>query len=195
MTEQQSVLVHRADGVSGRIIATDANNAVHVRFDDGIEVLLAANLLHAQPDGSQRVDLSAADIAKLQPGVARVVPVIEETATVQPHTVTTGGVRVVLAAHSEESTISTPLTTEQVHVERVPVQRFVGDAHPPEPRYEGATLIVPIVEERVVVQKQWFVVEEVRVTKTVDEHVHEEKVTLQRQQVTLEPLDAADEKP
>ena len=55
-------------------------------------------------------------------------------------------------------------------VERVPVDRLVTEA--PQPRQDGNTLIVSVVEERLVVEKRLFVVEEVRITRTsTTEHI------------------------
>ena len=51
-----------------------------------------------------------------------------------------------------------------LHVERIPVDRLVTEAPPP--RQEGDTLIVSIVEERLVVEKRLYVIEEVRITRT-----------------------------
>lgn len=55
-------------------------------------------------------------------------------------------------------------------VERVAVERAVTEA--PEPRQEGETLVVSIVEERLIVEKRLFVIEELRITRTgTTEHV------------------------
>ena len=55
-------------------------------------------------------------------------------------------------------------------IERIVVDRAVTQA--PEPRQEGDTLIVAVVEERLVVEKRLFVVEELRITRTsTTEHV------------------------
>lgn len=53
------------------------------------------------------------------------------------------------------------LFREAVHVERVPIGRVVEAA--PEVRREGDTMVLPVLEERLVVRKELVLVEEVRV--------------------------------
>lgn len=72
---------------------------------------------------------------------------------------------------------------DRVDVERVPVDEEVDT--PPQIRQEGATLIVPVVEEVLVVTKRYRIIEEVRVTKYRDvttERFHED---LKREVVTV----------
>lgn len=72
---------------------------------------------------------------------------------------------------------------DRVDVERVAVNEEVDT--PPETRQEGDTLIVPVVEEVLVVTKRYRIIEEVRVTKHRDittERFHEE---LKREVVTV----------
>lgn len=72
---------------------------------------------------------------------------------------------------------------DRVEVERVPVDEEVDT--PPQIRQEGATLIVPVVEEVLVVTKRYRIIEEVRVTKYRDvttERFHED---LKREVVTV----------
>src|SRR5690606_37384862 len=73
--------------------------------------------------------------------------------------------------------------TDRVAVDRTPVYEEVDT--PPQIREEGDTLIVPVVEEVLVVTKRYRILEEVRVTKYRDvrtETFHEE---LKREVVTV----------
>lgn len=77
---------------------------------------------------------------------------------------------------------------DRIEVERVAVDRETDT--PPETRQEGSTLIVPVVEEVLVVTKRYRIIEEVRVTKIRDvttETFHEE---LKREVVTVTEVDA-----
>ncbi len=77
---------------------------------------------------------------------------------------------------------------DRVEVERVAVNEEVDT--PPETRQEGDTLVVPVVEEVLVVTKRYRIIEEVRVTKHRDittETFHEE---LKREVVTVTEEDA-----
>jgi uncharacterized protein (TIGR02271 family) len=74
-----------------------------------------------------------------------------------------GSVRI----HTRVETVPSEITVEAGHdevvVERVPVDRQVDAA--PSPRQEGDTLVIPVVEEVLVVEKRLVVREEVRITR------------------------------
>jgi uncharacterized protein (TIGR02271 family) len=72
---------------------------------------------------------------------------------------------VVIHKRVEEEPIETTveLSRDEVSVEHVPVNREIEVA--PEPRCEGDTLIIPVVEERLVTEKRLVLREEVRVTR------------------------------
>jgi len=59
-------------------------------------------------------------------------------------------------------------------------------------RYEGDTLIIPLLEEVVVVQKQLRLKEEVHVIKKQTERRQPEQVTLRREAVIVEPQPVSD---
>jgi uncharacterized protein (TIGR02271 family) len=69
--------------------------------------------------------------------------------------------------HTRVETVPSEITVEAGHdevvVERVPVDRQVDAA--PSPRQEGDTLVIPVVEEVLVVEKRLVVREEVRITR------------------------------
>jgi len=63
----------------------------------------------------------------------------------------------------EAITINDPLFSEDVNVERIPVNRFVET--PMEVRQEGDVTIIPVIEEVVTMQKRLMLKEEVRITR------------------------------
>lgn len=73
--------------------------------------------------------------------------------------------------------------TDRIEVDRVPVNTEVDV--PPEIREEGDTLVVPVVEEVLVVTKRYRVVEEVRVTKHRDVRTETFQEDLKREVVTV----------
>lgn len=117
----------------------------------------------------------------------RVIPVIEEHLQVRKEVVETGRIRIGKRVYEEEQTVSTPLISEKVDVERVAVGEFVDTL--PEVRYEGDTMIIPVVEEVVVVEKRLRLVEELRVTRQHIETTATEQITLRKEEVTVERLD------
>lgn len=80
----------------------------------------------------------------------QVIPVVEEQVRVGKQTVETGAMRISKKVHEEEVTVNVPITYNEHEVERVAVDKFV-DAPPPI-RYEGNTMIIPILEEVVVLE-------------------------------------------
>ena len=90
------------------------------------------------------------------------VPLIAEEATVDKRAVISDRVRVTTATDTHDVTARDVVERGTLRVERVAVERLV-DAPPP-PREEGDTTIISLIEERLVVEKRLFVVEEVRVT-------------------------------
>jgi stress response protein YsnF len=71
----------------------------------------------------------------------------------------------------------------------VPVNRIVGEADLPASRYEGDTLIVPILEEVLVVEKRYRIKEELHIIRHRREHRHAETVTLKSEEVAVEWFD------
>ena len=92
-----------------------------------------------------------------------VIPVVEERAVVLKRKKLTGGLRVRTVVHEDEEVIDEPLATEEVEVERVPLDRWVEAPIPI--RQEGETTIITLLEEVVVVEKRLRATEEVRITK------------------------------
>lgn len=117
-----------------------------------------------------------------------VVPVIAEEINIERRQVKTGGVRVQKVVHAEQQTVDEPTFAEQVEVERVAVNQVV-DAAPPV-RYEGDVMIVPILEEVLVVEKRLVVREELRIAKRRVASRNPQTVTLRREEVIAERIAA-----
>lgn len=158
-----------------------------LRVDGGAQLLVPVGLLVREPDGGYRLPLTFAPATAERP-LQVTIPVIEEQLQIDKRQVDTGsGVRVRKAVSEQEKQIAQPLLREQLEVEHVPVGRVVAEAELPQARYEGDTLIVPVLEEVLVVQKQVVLKEEVRITRrrhheTVPhtERVRVEQVTVER---------------
>jgi stress response protein YsnF len=110
------------------------------------------------------------------------IPVIEEELTLQRREVETGRVRVRTVAEERMETASDRLFHSEVQVERVPVNREIAQL--PTIREEGDTMIVPVVEERLV--KRLFLVEEVHVRRQVTAEQFDHPVRLRSQRVVVE---------
>lgn len=165
-----------------------------LRLADKQGVSVPTELLTPQPDGTVRFAGNFADFAAPVPtsfahwvnleGDKAVVPLVEEVVKISRRRVEQGVVRFIKTVQTEERTIDEPLLHETVEVQRVPVNQVVEAA--PAARYEGETLIVPLLEEVLVVEKRLLVKEELHITRrrTV---VHEpQTITLRREEMQVE---------
>jgi len=116
-----------------------------------------------------------------------VLPVIEETLEVQKRTVDAGGMRVRKTVEEREQTVDEALLREDVKVERIPMDRVLDG--PVEPRQEGDTLVIPVVEEVLVVEKRLVLKEEIRVTKTRRTESDSQRYVLQKETVVIESIE------
>jgi len=115
-----------------------------------------------------------------------VIPIIQEQATVSKRVVETGRVRIGKRVREYEEIVDVPNIQEEVRVERVPINKMVDAA--PDVRTEGDTTIVPVVEERYVVEKRLFVVEELHIRKERHETHNPQKVRVLKEEVEVERL-------
>jgi stress response protein YsnF len=124
------------------------------------------------------------------------VPVYEEQALVDKRVVDTGrGVRIHKIVAEHPCHIDESLTHDEVQVSHVPVDRIVALDQAPATRYEGDTLVVPILEEVLVVERRLRIKEELRITRTRREERHAETVMLKAEQVSVERFDDAGDGP
>lgn len=92
------------------------------------------------------------------------IPLVEETVEIKKRVVETGRVQVRTFVDDEQVRITDTLQRENVDVERITIGREIDVA--PGVREEGEFLIVPVVEERLVIEKRLFLVEEIRLRRT-----------------------------
>ena len=96
------------------------------------------------------------------------------------------GVRVSTEVETVEETVPLSLLQQAAEVERVRVDRVVETA--PEPRLDGDTIVIPVIEERPVVTTQLVVTEEIRVRLTETTHKEERAVPLRRERVRIDQI-------
>lgn len=135
-----------------------------------------------QPKGD--LERQAAD---LRPGEELRVPIVREEPVVRTREVERGGVRINKTVDTREEVVEHPIFREEVDVERVPIGRAVSE--PPAVREEGDTLIIPILEEQLVVEKRLVLKEEVRITRRRVEETKQARATLRAEQASIEQLD------
>jgi uncharacterized protein (TIGR02271 family) len=205
---EQAIVLDSA-GVRGLIEAktmpTGAGAAVWVTFDRDQRVQVPVELLRRRDDGVYSLPVSLRDLQSgvaslgprpdplLGPREVTVVPIVEEQVEVGKRTVTAGRVHVAKEVHEVQAAVDLPLVQEHVQVERVPVERYL--AEPVAPHYEGDTLVIPVMEEVLVVEKRLLLREEVRVTTVRQATPHRETVTLRKEQVAITREEPASEAP
>ena len=118
----------------------------------------------------------------------QVIPLVEETARISKREVVSGKVRVRTEVDSVEQVLRESLTDETVEVTRVPIDRRVEQI--PEIRTENGVTIVPILEERLVIEKQLFLKEELHIRRDVTTETVEVPVTLRSERAVVERFDA-----
>jgi uncharacterized protein (TIGR02271 family) len=91
------------------------------------------------------------------------IPIVEEEVRVGKRDVETGRVRVHTVVDEEKLNLTELLERDVVEIERVTINREVAQA--PLPFEEGDVLVIPVIEERLVVEKRLVVVEEVRIRR------------------------------
>ena len=112
--------------------------------------------------------------------------VINEEIKVHKKLVDGDTVRITKKTNEFSETIDTSVTTEEVKIEKVAFNKYL-DTHP-EVRYEGDTIIIPVVKEVVVVEKKILLVEEVRITKHIHTSSEEQIIPLRHQEIIVERL-------
>lgn len=120
------------------------------------------------------------------------IPVIEEQLEVGTRVVETGrGVRIHKTFSEQAVTIDERLARDEMEVRHVPVDRIVALEEAPVTRYEGETLVVPVLEEVLVVERRLRIKEELHITRLrYEEHYHD-SVPLKAERVEVERFDDA----
>lgn len=126
-------------------------------------------------------DLHRADTAVNQ---SAALPIIEESVRIDKQLVDKGVVRVSKKVYQENVDVDVPLIHEEHDINRVPVNQYIDT--PPAVRYEGETMIIPVLREEVVVQKRLVLVEELHITKKLVQTHAREQVTLRKEEVVVD---------
>ena len=132
--------------------------------------------------GNDRPGPAARDL----PEGGATIPLTEERLEVGKCGIERGRVIVRTRVETREEVAEVDLRQEEVEVERVPVGRPV-EAVPPV-REEDGVLIVPVLEERLVVTTELVLVEEIRITRRSRTERVREPVTLRSERAEVERL-------
>jgi stress response protein YsnF len=115
-----------------------------------------------------------------------IVPVVEEVPVVGKRTVPSGRMRIDKTVSERDVVIDEPLWQRDAHVERVPIGRDVSAGEElPGIRYEGDTMIIPVLHEVPVVVKKIVLKEEIRITRVDREVRQPQTVQVKFEEVSL----------
>jgi len=142
MADGKQFTVYGENGLKGTMFANarflDDNAERVIRLDNGQELKVPASALEPRSDGSFYLRT-----------VQRDAPV--------------NGDSVNGTASKSESVLNGPVFRQGYDVERVNVERLLDEA--PSERHEGDALILPVVEEVLVVEKKYLLKEEIWIRK------------------------------
>ena len=68
------------------------------------------------------------------------------------------------------------------------MNQFVPEGTSVEMRQEGDVLVIPVLEEVIVLQKRLMLKEEIRITKRSQQIIEPQAVTLRREEIVIEQL-------
>jgi uncharacterized protein (TIGR02271 family) len=136
----------------------------------------------AQPGGLQHGTTLAASSTMLAD--SEVIPVLRETVRITKREVETGRIIVHKTVTERDEAVEMLLKRTDISVERIPVNQVVTEA--PGSRQDGDTLIIPILEEVLVVEKRLVLKEELHIRKDNSERTVHETVRLRSEEVRIE---------
>jgi uncharacterized protein (TIGR02271 family) len=157
-----------------------------------VAVLAEAAVVPGREDQFQTEEEAKSAVER--PRDAATLRLLAEELSVTKETRETGRVRISTRTHEREAIIDEDLAREQVEIETVPIARRIDSV--PQVRQEGDTTIIPVVEERLIVDRQLVLKEEIRVRRVRTTERHQEKVALRQQEavVTRDPPTTPDAK-
>jgi uncharacterized protein (TIGR02271 family) len=119
-----------------------------------------------------------------------ILPLIAEELEISKRLKETGRLRISKRVNSTASIVDEQLRNEHYEVKRVPVNQTLDT--PVQPRQEGDTLIFPVLEEVLVVEKRLVLVEELHITRKLEEKRERREVELRKEEIDVERLNTQD---
>jgi stress response protein YsnF len=115
--------------------------------------------------------------------VQGVIPRVEEQLQVDKVEKTIGSVRVRIVPSERQQSVSVPIAETHADVQRVAIGRIVDG--PPAVREEGDVVIIPVLEEVLVVEKKLLLREEIRVTRRETTRTEEHSISLRSERAEI----------
>ena len=182
-----------AAGGRGRLLTDMPAGArvgtIAIALDDGRHVVVPHEHLIASDDGGYRLDAQfddfevTEDLEHPRPPEqdSHTIPMASEELSVSRRKRPIGKLRIDKHVETEEVMVEDQIEFDEAVVERVPIGKVVDE--PPQVRREGDTIVIPVLEERLL--KQVVLVEEVHVRRRRHTENIYEPVTLRRERVDI----------
>lgn len=166
------------------------HGSASIRLEDGRHIYVPQNMLIAQEDGSFSLLLGEAELGTFLSDPQLIaeppaIPVVAEELEVGKRTIETGRVRIHKSVREEEEVVDPPLLRRSVSVERIAVNRLC-EGSAPTVRQERDVLIVPVLEEVLVIEKRLLLKEEIHVRQEQSTFHAPQTVTVRREEVQIE---------
>lgn len=180
------------DGRRGRIedfppAPADGEAHAIVSLEDGRRIAIPASALRREEDGNYALPLRLSELeATPSPDTPVVIPVVEEQLAVRTRTTQTGGVRIRKTVHTREEQVDEAAFREDVEVEHVRIDKIVDKAL--EAHYDGDTLVLPLHEEILVLEKRLLLREELRIRKRRVAERTPQRVLLRSEEAVIEAI-------
>lgn len=118
------------------------------------------------------------------------IPVVQEVLHLGKRIIETGrGIRLHKSVTEEAVRIEDTLTQQELEIEHVPSGVWIEQDALPGSRYEGSTLVVPVLEEVLVVEKRWRLNEEIRITAKSNRRPVTQRVVLRKENIIVKKFD------
>lgn len=121
-----------------------------------------------------------------------ILPLIAEELEISKRLKETGRLRISKRVNSTPSIVEEQLRHEHYEVKRVPMNQTLDQ--PVEARKEGDTLIFPVLEEVLVIEKRLVLVEELHITRKVEEKLERRELELRKEEIDVERVSTPEEK-
>lgn len=201
MDTTRTIDVWGENGLIGTIDRADSVRRAEVvlRLDDGRELNVPAEHLTPRDDGSYYLAVPIEQLeqesigeqtiqGKISDVMPTIIPLAIEELEISRKIVETGRVRISKKVSEHEELIEEPVIHEHVEITRVPVGSVIEG--PVEVRYEGETMIIPVVREVLVVEKRLVLEEEIHVTRRRIEEVDRQTITLREESVVATRMES-----
>lgn len=192
----QGAIVPDSKGTHATVVSFEEAQAgplVVLRTAHGNEIVIPVAVLEQKEDGTIQAPIeygAYSDGTFASPSATHTIPVMQEELQIDKHIVDTEeGIRLRKSVHQHEETVDVPLMRDELSIEHIAFDKIIEDKEPPGLRYEGATLVVPVFEEVLVVEKRLRLKEEIRITLHRHETHAPQKVTLRSEAISIEALD------